>query len=143
MNRLFYIWFASIVIFIFCLINFSISHRYSATDKSINLIVLLLVIFLITSISLLYNRIKSQNVLNENYKLNYINGTPLICIFLTLITIPFSYFSYRDCSMLPIERQCGCIYMFATKSFVNNKNSDEIGYKFKRLYNLKCERGRF
>lgn len=143
MNKLFYIWVVSIIIFVFFLINFSISFRFSSPDKSINLMVLLFLILIITILSLLYNKIKSQKVSNKNFKINLVNGMPLLCVISTIIIIPFSYFSYRDCSMLPVERQCGCIYMFATKSLVNKKTSDEIGYKFKRLYNLKCEKGRF
>ena len=87
---------------------------------------------------------QSQYNIARSKILNFINATPLICVFITLTSTPASYFLFRNCNMLPIERQCGCIYMFATKTnHEDPKIPDQVIVDNRELYNLNCEKGKF
>ena len=144
MNKLFYFWIFTIILFLFNLINFNISFRYSASDTFLSLIFLLFSLLIILITSIIFNKKNSKDNYTKYRNINLITSTPIISVLLTLIITPFSYFSFRDCSVLPIERQCGCIYIFATKSMKQDNNSpNEIGYHNQKLYNLKCQKGRF
>lgn len=144
MNKLFYFWIVTFALFLFNLINFNISLRYSAPDTSLNLIFLLLSMLIVLITSIIFDKNKSKNNYMKYRNINLVTSAPIISVLLTIIITPVSYFSFRDCSVLPIERQCGCIYIFATKSInQDDKTSNDIGMHNKKLYNLKCKKGRF
>ena len=89
----------------------------------------------------MFNRKNKKDRKTELNPINFIIATPIICIFFTFFTITTSYYSYRDCSMLPAERQCSCYYMFSLRSLEKDKKTlDSNGVYNKGLFDKKCNK---